>query len=77
MTHLPITHKEGIAHRRSLLCFSLLPRYPALGVPFYTFYKQIGTSPGGNPIYAKTYVPAIEVTGMEEYFQKAMEFHGS
>ena len=50
---------------------------PAMGVPFYTFYKQIGTSPGGNPIYAKTYVPAIEVTGMEEYFQKAMEFHGS
>ena len=48
-----------------------------MGVPFYTFYKQIGTSPGGNPIYAKTYVPAIEVTGMEEYFQKAMEFHGS
>lgn len=45
------------------------------GVPFYTFYKQIGTAKNGNLIYAKTYVPAIEVSGYEEYFEAQTEKH--
>ena len=43
--------------------------------PFYTFYKAIGTSENGNIIYAKTYVPAIEVNGLEEYFDKQAQNH--
>ena len=31
-------------------------------LPFYAFYKYIGKSANGNKTYAKTYVPAIEVT---------------
>ena len=30
---------------------------PSIGIPFYAFYKNIGTSENGNTIYAKTYVP--------------------
>lgn len=41
-------------------------------IPFYAFYKDIGTSKNGNTEYAKTLVPAIEVSGMDEYF-KAQE----
>ncbi|MBR6502122.1 MAG: hypothetical protein IKT42_01650 [Clostridia bacterium] len=36
--------------------------------PCYTFYKNIGTSENGNMTFAKTYVPAVEVEGYEEYF---------
>lgn len=45
------------------------------GLPFYAFYKKIGTSENGNSIYAKTYVPAIEVKGLKEYFQSQAENH--
>lgn len=44
-------------------------------LPFYAFYKKIGTSDNGNEVYAKTYVAAIEVTGYDEYFQKQHENH--
>lgn len=37
-------------------------------IPFYVFYKNIGTSENGNEIYAYTFVPAIEVSGYKEYF---------
>lgn len=47
------------------------------GVPFYTFYKQIGTAKNGNLIYAKTYVPAIEVSGYEDYFESQTEKHNT
>ena len=49
----------------------LFDSYPQIttGIPFYTFYKQIGTAQNGNLIYAKTYVPAIEISGYEEYFE--------
>ena len=43
-----------------------------LWLPFYTFYKDIGESENGNRIYAKTYVPAVKVQGLDEYF-KAQE----
>jgi len=45
------------------------------GIPFYTFYKKIGKSENGNTIYAKTYVPAIEVKGYKEYFESQKEKH--
>lgn len=38
-------------------------------VPFYVFYKHIGTAKNGNIIYAKTYVPAVYVNGLEAYFK--------
>ena len=47
------------------------------GIPFYAFYKKIGTAKNGNLIYAKTYVPAVEVSGYEEYFEAQRENHRS
>ena len=44
-------------------------------IPFYTFYKKIGTAKNGNIIYAKTYVPAIKVSGYEEYFKNQIKYH--
>lgn len=44
-------------------------------IPFYAFYKKIGTAKNGNEIYAQTYVPAIEVSGYEEYFENQKEEH--
>lgn len=51
------------------------PRYPTTGIPFYVFYKQIGTARNGNKIYAKTYVPAIAIDGLEEYFETQQKDH--
>lgn len=48
---------------------------PKIGIPFYAFYKNIGTSKNGNTIYAKTYVPAIEVSGYKEYFESQKNNH--
>lgn len=45
------------------------------GIPFYTFYKKIGTSRNGNQTYAMTYVPAVEVSGYEAYFESQRESH--
>lgn len=39
-----------------------------LAIPYYAFYKNIGTAENGNMIFAKTYVPAVEVEGYEEHF---------
>ena len=44
-------------------------------IPFYAFYKKIGTSVNGNFIYAKTYVAAIEVSGYTEFFEKQKDEH--
>ena len=44
-------------------------------LPFYAFYKKIGTAKNGNEIYALTYVPAIEVSGYEEYFKSQEANH--
>ena len=48
---------------------------PTMALPFYAFYKKIGTSENGNSIYAKTYVAAIEVGGYEEYFNSQKDEH--
>jgi len=44
-------------------------------IPFYAFYKRIGTAKNGNHIYAKTYVAAIEISGYKEYFQEQIKKH--
>lgn len=46
-----------------------------LCLPFYTFYKDIGEAKNGNRIYAKTYVPAVSIRGVEEYFEAQKENH--
>ena len=48
---------------------------PAALIPFYAFYKKIGIAENGNEIYAKTYVPAIRVSGYEEYFKSQEAEH--
>ena len=45
-------------------------------VPFYAFFKAIRTTDGGT-VYARTYVPAVEVSGLEEYFNAQQQFHSS
>ncbi len=44
-------------------------------IPMYIFYKDIGDSANGNRIYARTYVSAIRLSGLEEYFAKQTEKH--
>ena len=44
-------------------------------LPFYAFYKNIGTAKNGNLIYARTYVPAIEVSGLQEYIENQAKYH--
>lgn len=44
-------------------------------LPFYAFYKKIKEDPDGTVTYAKTYVCAMEVVGMEAYFQMQELLH--
>ena len=46
-----------------------------VAIPFYAFYKKIGTAQNGNLIYAKTYVAAIEVSDYESYFESQKDKH--
>lgn len=46
-------------------------------IPFYAFYKKIGTAENGETIYAQTYVPAIEISGVEAYFEDHEGGHGA
>lgn len=43
--------------------------------PCYVFYKKIATTETGRMIFAKTYVPAVEVEGYEEYFENKHANH--
>lgn len=46
------------------------------GVPFYAFFKNLHSdTPNGNAVYARTLVPAVEVSGYENYFESQKEFH--
>ena len=45
-------------------------------IPFYAFYKYQGESADGVQ-YACTYVPAIELEGMDEYFENQKKYHNS
>ena len=50
------------------------------GMPFYAFYKDMGDmeiSQNGNIIYARTLVPAVKVSGYEEYFEAQKANHRS
>jgi hypothetical protein len=44
-------------------------------IPFYTFYKKLGENADGSVRYAKTMVPAVDATGMEEYFESQLQYH--
>ena len=44
-------------------------------IPFYAFYKYIGQNRYGINTFAKTYVPAIEASGYEEYFESQKSNH--
>ena len=44
-------------------------------IPFYAFYKRIGENEYGIDTYAKTYVPAVQVSGYEEYFESQKDNH--
>jgi hypothetical protein len=46
-----------------------------IGFPVYVFYKEIGIGENGNKIFAVTYVPAIEVSGLQEYFENQKANH--
>ena len=50
---------------------------PTIAIPFYAFYKNIGTAKSGNIIYAKTLVCAIELLGYDEYFETQIKNHSS
>lgn len=61
-------------HNYDFVGFTYLNGYDENGkateyFPFYEFCKKIGTANNGNTIYARTYVPAIELYGYEEYFK--------
>ncbi len=43
-------------------------------IPFYTFYKKIGETDGYDR-YAKTYVCAVKVRGLEQYFKDQAKNH--
>lgn len=45
-------------------------------IPFYTFYKKLGDNADGSVRYAKTMIPAVDATGMEEYFENQLQYHG-
>lgn len=45
------------------------------GVPFYVFYKRLDDANNGNQVYAETYVPAIKVYGLDEYFKNQKKYH--
>jgi len=44
-------------------------------IPFYAFYKEIHESDSGIVTYAKTYVPAVQVSGLDEYFELQKSEH--
>ena len=46
-----------------------------LTLPYYVFYKNTGTTKNGKMIFSKSYVPVIEVTGYEEYFENKHAQH--
>ena len=48
---------------------------PTEALPFYVFYKRIGVAENGNHIYARTYVCALEVSGLDEYFAAQSSEH--
>ena len=42
-------------------------------LPFYVFYKEMeGEVYNGGQLYAKTWVPMIELSGMKEYFDNLL-----
>ncbi len=46
-----------------------------MSVPFYAFYKKLRTLENGNVIYAKTYVCAIDLPDLQEYFAEQSKIY--
>ena len=44
-------------------------------LPFYKFYKKVGTTENGRGIYAVAYLPAIRVNDIDEYMQSCAQAH--
>ena len=44
-----------------------------LVLPFYVFYSKAGNTPNGNEKYEITYVCAIEISGLEDYYLNKKE----
>lgn len=61
-------------HKYEYLFGGSLGRHINVAIPFYVFYKVIETTDTATT-YAYTYVPAIEVEGMEEYFAEKHSHH--
>lgn len=49
--------------------------YKTVAIPFYVFYKRIGTAKNGNVIYAKTNVCAIALSDYEGYLESQRKNH--
>lgn len=64
----------GMEYRTGNVLDSEKRQVPYLRIPFYTFYKKMGVV-GLNTVYAKTYVPAIELSGYEEFFESQVSKH--
>ncbi len=47
----------------------------SMSVPFYVFYKKTDVAENGIATFAKAYVPAIELTDMNEYFESRVNLH--
>lgn len=47
----------------------------AEALPFYVFYKKIRSNDNGTDTYARTYVPAIEIYGIEAHFEAQAQSH--
>ncbi len=45
-------------------------------MPFYAFFKAIRETENGA-VYAKTYVPAVEISGLQEFFESQEAYHNS
>lgn len=46
-------------------------------IPFYTFFKDLGVNEYGVPTFAKTYVCAVEVSDLEQYFAAQEAYHSA
>lgn len=68
--YVGLTYVEGV---RDLI---RSPDQPTPVFPFYVFYKKLDkTTENGLQIYARTYVPAVEVSGLKEYFKAQEKNH--
>ncbi len=59
----------------SYVSSKLFSNTPVPVVPFYVFYKYLGEAGNGKMMYVFTYVPAVEVSRLDEYFENQKSEH--